>query len=255
LDQMTFDSDPALLGDVPTIPPHMTSDASGSDEAISDEAIEDILSEITPSSSSSDIAQSDAFELDELEGLEELPDDPDEFLKILEANVTDTVPDIDQAHDLNLTDSTNDLDSAIPDWLKIKPDSSDEALDWLEDSSSSGVFNWLDAEENVENQASASDLANHDTELAENKTSKPAKVSSIFDSDTVVSTQHASTPATEFQSMLAEGKDIPEVIRKIRAQLEVRNDSTLQKLLGDAYMEIGQLQDALDAYRQAQRWL
>ena len=58
-----------------------------------------------------------------------------------------------------------------------------------------------------------------------------------------------------FQNQLDQKQDLPNLIRELRAELEIQSNPTLQKMLGDAYMEVGQLQDALDAYRQAQRLL
>ena len=254
LDRMTFDSDPALLGDVPTIPPQKV---PVDDPA--DNIIEDILDGID--SEESDFGAIDAT-LESLESsgdevlgtLEELPDDPDEFLKILESNVEE-VPssEIDAAIE-ELIDSPHAVESSdpdVPDFLKLDSDNSDESLGWLEDATPSGVFNWLEAEESVEQEQTSEATESP----SEGNTQQLDREPSMFDAPLEDSGQGEASTADEFQTMLASGENISEVIRQIRNQLEVRNDSALQKLLGDAYMETGQLQDALDAYRQAQRLL
>ncbi|MFK7801517.1 MAG: hypothetical protein AB8G95_07800 [Anaerolineae bacterium] len=238
LDRMTFDSDPALLGDVPTIPPHLAPEIEETDS----ENSKIVEAGVENTSDDSLLAEPPVKENESLGSVEELPDDPDEFLKILESNVTDSPLDIDPSSDLDL----GEIDSTVPDWLQVESDNADSNLGWLEDASPSGVFNWLEAEEGIEDSSVA---------VNANDADKVVDAPSMFDSDPIKTTDDSSSSLSEFQSMLKSGENIPEVIRKIRSQLEIRNDSTLQKLLGDAYMETGQLQDALDAYRQAQRLL
>ncbi|MEM9773017.1 MAG: tetratricopeptide repeat protein [Chloroflexota bacterium] len=241
LDKMTFDSDPALLGDVPTVPP-------GSFPADSGKNLEQILDEMSESSLSEepDVAQ-DQPEFDSAVGaVEDLPDDPDEFMKILESDVADSISEADLPADLasEASEVVDELgDSSLPEWLQVTDQVDSGELDWLEDASPSGVFNWLDAENDAAQTSGSAEASTDDEPM------------SIFDEPVKVIEDKSENLVTRFQNQLDQKQNIPELIRQLRAELEIRSDPTLQKMLGDAYMETGQLQDALDAYRQAQRLL
>ena len=269
LDKMTFDSDPALLGDVPTVLPTaptlpdeenieaLTEDQEAPAEADTPALDTDISDE--------EIAESAAAEVDQIESIEDLPDDPDEFMRILESNVPPTEASVDL-----LDEEQADGSIEIPDWLQVEADETADPLNWLDEASPSGVMNWLEAEESAKTQdASTSEESPAETEpvaaeaataaeTVESEVEKAVEDSerSMFDDvDQTDSAQDSEASIDDLQKMLDSRDDLPGLIRKIRDQLKVRNDPALQKMLGDAYMESGQLQDALDAYRQAQRLL
>ena len=136
LDKMTFDSDPALLGDVPTVPP-------GTVVTDAEKNIEDILGELNASNNAP--VESDS--------VEELPDDPDEFMKILESNVSESVLDepevieAENAVEFEPSADASDPQADIPEWLQVPESNSDSGLEWLDEASPSGVFNWLESED------------------------------------------------------------------------------------------------------------
>ncbi len=269
LDKMTFDSDPALLGDVPTVLPTAPTLPDEEDLEALTEDQETPAETDTPALdtdiSDEEIAESAAAEVDQIESIEDLPDDPDEFMRILESNVPPTEASVDL-----LDEEQADGSIEIPDWLQVEADETADPLNWLDEASPSGVMNWLEAEESAKTQdASASEDSPVETEpvaaeaapaveTVESEVEKAVEDSerSMFDDvDQTDSAQDSEASIDDLQKMLDSRDDLPGLIRKIRDQLKVRNDPALQKLLGDAYMESGQLQDALDAYRQAQRLL
>ncbi len=298
LDQMTFDSDPALLGDVPTVLPSAADVAEiveevtdgGSEADLTDEIeanIEEVTADPVEAAVEDAIAEITETEAEvELPSLEELPDDPDEFIRILESNVDE--PEIEEPEDdeplpvsfddeleavnieIEAPTSTEQVADEIPEWLKVDEQESDPALPWLDDASSSGVMSWLDADQAIKEQgieALSADAGSNDAEtmtvedvsaeIAEPETivEDDKGPESIFDAVPVDDEEVFSAKIEEYKQKLADGDDLPTLIRQIRESLAVKNDPTLQKILGDAYMESGQLQDALDAYRQAQRLL
>jgi cytochrome c-type biogenesis protein CcmH/NrfG len=61
-----------------------------------------------------------------------------------------------------------------------------------------------------------------------------------------------STALENYKSLLDAGQDVPLLIAELETETGKHGTNAgLQRLLGDAYMQNGQLQKAIDTYRQA----
>jgi tetratricopeptide (TPR) repeat protein len=173
------------------------------------------------------------------------------------------------------------LDSALPEWLKFEPvgETSREDLDWLESFGDSNVDSWLEAEELTSqfDLRAISDLpepepvAVPEPELiydsrapeergefliedfeVESAPTGPVDENQLESARTALETGDFRSAVEQYNTLLRSGQGLPLLI----ADLETASNrhtkvAPLQRLLGDAYMQNGQLQKAIDIYRQA----
>ncbi|MDX1417558.1 MAG: tetratricopeptide repeat protein, partial [Candidatus Promineifilaceae bacterium] len=72
----------------------------------------------------------------------------------------------------------------------------------------------------------------------------------LVDARTAVESGDIDRAAELFQSLLDSGDDGTELVKELEAAVDKQpNSAELVKLLGDAYMQNGQLQKALSTYR------
>jgi tetratricopeptide (TPR) repeat protein len=229
-----------------------------------------------------DSGVSDEFELFELPSLdlEETAEDD----SILESIGEGTDLFLETPEELPaVTDSEFDdeeLDSALPDWLKFGPtgETSREELDWLENFGESDVDSWLEAEEQITHydMPAISDIAEPEPVASEpellfdtgplDETKAPVieefEVESLpsgpVDENELESARSAleigdfDSALKRYNALLQSGQGLPMLIADLEtASTRHTKVAPLQRLLGDAYMQNGQLQKAIDTYRRA----
>jgi tetratricopeptide (TPR) repeat protein len=222
----------------------------------------------------------------EIEAVEEQPLDFGDVPQ--EDSLFDTIEDetdqfIDQEVDLSADAGKDfedeDLDPALPDWLQIGPlgDTSREELDWLDSFGDSNVDSWLEAEEEItqfdmptiseipepepivipEPQALFETGPLEEQELYEDieveaVPSGPVDEAQLESARSALEIGDFDAALDQYNSLLRSGQGIPLVIADLEtASMRHTNIAPLQRLLGDAYMQNGQLQKAIDTYRQA----
>ena len=164
----------------------------------------------------------------------------------------------------------DDFDDSLPDWLKV-----DEGVG----------FGWGDAEPNITGWLQAEEEATqHDLEIPEppddwemSEDVEPAAVEEAppyaeeapapeplppaatldLDQERLESARAAleaddhEAAVSDYRALLDAGDGLNALIAELESQVAVHGVATLRELLGDTYMRNGQLQKALDAYRQA----
>jgi tetratricopeptide (TPR) repeat protein len=187
----------------------------------------------------------------------------------------ETLADIDpEFEDKNLTE-------ALPDWLQFAPigETSQEGLDWLDSFGEPDVDSWLEAEEQVSKadlpvattavepepvsfaESEAVDdldlfeaLENEDDDFAdiERFQTRPLNQPQVEAARTALEIGDYEAAMTEYKSLLESGQSLSLLIAELETEsARHSNIGGLQRLLGDAYMQNGQLQKAIDTYRQA----
>ena len=311
LDDMTFDSDPALLGEIESPPKEPIPDL----KALALDKLEELESEGEPASEAAvdDAALAemlDSFSAgadgldDDLLGLDSPAEEPslDDVLALaipedaepLPADIVEPVaeqfgaPDTDVAatdlieglsSDLFNSQET-DLNSSIEDWLQSEADT-ESRLDWLDESEGPGEMSWLLQEEQA---SQTSMLPKLGTDELDPRNVEPPKVEprpraeapivnragftrDLAAKEDRLPSQIAPQPKrseingnvtqelNQYKLQISQGENLPEIIETLQNSLTNSNDPRLLQVLGDAYMRDGQLQSALEAYRQAQRML
>lgn len=217
---------------------------------------------------------SEDFSFEEPETVYEQPDEGSLFDAI--EDQTDQFIELDDELPLNLDSEIEDseLDSALPDWLQFGPvgDTSQEELDWLDSFGESDVDSWLEAEEQTtqmemelptdtaeldpaafrEPAAAELDFFEEETFEVEAVSSGPVDQSQLESARSALEIGDYSTALEQYGLLLQSGQGLPLLIADLEtASNRHSNIAPLQRLLGDAYMQNGQLQKAIDTYRQA----
>lgn len=205
----------------------------------------------------------------------------DELLAIpVEEEIRD--PDMDTVDQL----LSNDVSESLPDWLSMEPmGASDiDPLDWLDTGSETGVLGWLAAEEESSKTVGQQRPAvTPPTTPPSTPKTPPPSTPSIYDTpkpsfvvdeepkeEKVVSVNYDPNLFKAARSMIKVGdiegaletyqeyfgQQSPKVmIKELESVLQNNNHPLIRRLLGDAYMQDGQLQKALDAYSTARDML
>ena len=266
LNDVTFDSDPNLLGPVPT---EFELDPN-----------QDLLS---------------------LPGLDDVPSDPDATFAMFEdlsAVDAPSQPLIDDTADQMARSALEEIDTddlgsedivsletgltdSLPDWLSLEGDSS--GLDWLDPSNDSNDLDWLSAVE--EATRSTPDSGNDFLDLYEPINTSPSNYSASSSSSYASSRRSepvASEPEIEeeafepvdpavyegaraslsqgdvdsaldaYREILGSKQNLRALAYELESVTMTNKHPLLRRFLGDVYMENGQLQKALNTYRQAQ---
>lgn len=205
-------------------------------------------------------------EPEEVSLFDTIEDETDQFIDFQD----DLTADIDQ----DLQD--DELASTLPDWLQFGPvgDTSREELDWLDSFGDSDVDSWLEAEEEVSQVGLTPQIESAEpepvafvepeTELEqaddfEETTFEPASIptgpvdqSQLESARSALEVGDYDTALKQYDSLLQSGQGLPLLIADLEtASTRHTKVASLQRLLGDAYMQNGQLQKAIDTYRQA----
>ncbi len=176
-----------------------------------------------------------------------------------------------------------DLAEALPDWLQFAPmgETKQEGLDWLDSFGESEADSWLEAEEQISQAglssvppaAEADPVAFDEPEpspepevveaveaeeaedfsdviLAQTGPLNPVQVESAR---TALEIGDYDSALDAYKSLLeSEEQNLPLLIAELETEsAKHAKVGGLQRLLGDAYMQNGQLQKAIDTYRQA----
>jgi tetratricopeptide (TPR) repeat protein len=198
-------------------------------------------------------------------------DGSDQFINLED----ETLADMDQ----DFVD--DELDASLPDWLSFEPmgETSSEELDWLDTFGESDIDSWLVAEEQVTQIDIPVPLDTGELEplvfrefepaveedfvLEPEEIFEPAPAASIAASGPMDRQQLESARSAlevgdyddaldRYNALLNSGQGLSLLISDLEtASTRYTNNAPLRRLLGDAYMRNGQLQKAIDTYRQA----
>ncbi|MFZ0545164.1 MAG: tetratricopeptide repeat protein [Candidatus Promineifilaceae bacterium] len=168
-----------------------------------------------------------------------------------------------------------ELASALPDWLQFGQleDGSLEELGWLDSIGESDADSWLEAEEEItqldqpvpaevrELEPTAfleSDSWEEPEVTSEEAVDVEQFASGLVDQSRLDSARSSlesgdySSAVDQYNSLIQSGEGLPLVIADLEsAAASNTNLAPLHRLLGDAYMQNGQLQKAIDTYRKA----
>jgi tetratricopeptide (TPR) repeat protein len=169
----------------------------------------------------------------------------------------------------------DNLEDALPDWLQFGSigESSQTDLDWLDSFEETGGDNWLAAEEAVSSSVMQSlppaaepepvvfepqEPEVDEVEPYEEELPTPVAQTGPLDQNQLESARTAveigdmNSALEKYKSLLDAGQDLPLLIAELETEAGKHGTNAgLQRLLGDAYMQNGQLQKAIDTYRQA----
>ena len=170
--------------------------------------------------------------------------------------------------DFDFTDE--DLDESLPDWLAIEvTDESGAELSWEE--AAADIPAWLAAEDEVTQKGPPSAELTEEPVEEEEPDSEPAPAleqgeqelparSSVaeIDDEHLKNAREAlqageyEVAADAFEAALSDSEQLPVLIAELESVTDHYPDQPrLRRLLGDVYMENGQLQKALECYREA----
>ncbi|MEM7801760.1 MAG: hypothetical protein AAF633_21370, partial [Chloroflexota bacterium] len=272
-----FDDDDDLDVDVLA---EVVEESAGPEAAAVVEAIEDLSSEDLSSEDvlSEDVSNEDLSILDDV--LSEIEEPAEE---------ADLLSELSLESDFSAADEGDD--GSIEDWLKSDADSG-SGLDWLDDGDTSDSMNWLTQEEQAShiNPLRSLDTAMLDESILKSdpiqSIEPPRKEEPADERVTTIRPQYLPTPPDEqdkgpdvlpssiapkpkletipkmltselnnYRIQIKQGENLPGLIEELESSVAQKDDPRLCQILGDAYMKVGELQSALDAYRKAQRML
>jgi tetratricopeptide (TPR) repeat protein len=172
-----------------------------------------------------------------------------------------------------------DVEEALPDWLAIEGEEDDFEA-WAEDAAD--LTQWLEAEEAATmSEEPVADLAptaraalpaepvpapeerpaeKPEAEVPKHEPEAPTAAEadlSAFDDAVVEKAREAmragelAAAAEHYRALLESGNDVDALVVELENNVADKPNRALHQLLGDAYMQSGRLQQALDSYRQA----
>jgi tetratricopeptide (TPR) repeat protein len=256
-------------------------------EEMAEEVVEAAAEAVEDAAETAPEFEAEAFEF-EAEVAEELPGLAEELPDVAEEPPTaaeESYLDIDQEL------AGPEMEGSLPDWLSLEPtgEAAADELDWLDTFGEADFESWLEAEEQSMAGESAPDMTAEPVapagegwpaeaavpELAEGQEQLPAEweeteaepeseglvlppISGPIDREKLMEARSAleageiDQAIDRYAGLIDEDQGLPMVIADLEtAAGHLGAEPRLQRLLGDAYMRNGQLQKALEMYRQA----